>query len=249
MNVLITGWTRWIGKSLVKVYLEKWFSVFCIARDKKMLSELENKHKSKSLHTFSCNISSNEDISNLVWRLQELNFHPNILINNVWVGFHENFENIPELKIQEIINTNLLWTILLTKAIIGIWKNTLTNIAFVSSLAGQIGFPWLSVYSASKFGIEWFAQSLREEQKSRVIVSIIRPWIVDTHFFEYANMKQNVEKIRPWMQSPDYVADAIYEWISLNKEDFTIWNDKLFLFLKRFSPKRLEHKLLSLFIH
>jgi len=55
---------------------------------------------------------------------------------------------------------------------------------FVSSIAGAVGVPGESVYSATKAALEAFAPLLREELRGAGIsVSTVLPAAVDTDFF------------------------------------------------------------------
>jgi uncharacterized protein len=82
------------------------------------------------------------------------------------------------------------------------------HLVFMSSLAGKVGTPRSSVYSATKFGLRGFAQGLREDLRpSGVGVSAIFPGFVrDAGLFHDSGAK-----VPPWVGTvaPDQVADAV----------------------------------------
>ena len=247
-KVIITWVTKGIWKALCEKYLDKWYWVIGLSSNEKNLETLKNEMSSHALELFKCDIWNEQDIKDF-WKFLKQENNIISLINNVWIGFYSEFVQHWNEKIQEIIDTNLLWTILLTKEVLEIKSHTLNNITFISSLAGKVWFEWLSVYSATKHWIEWFADALREELVEKwVVVLVVRPWIVDTNFFLTAKMEEYTKDLKSIMQSPEYVASEVFESRKNHSLEVTIWKDKWFLFLRRFVPKVFERKLMQFFI-
>ena len=95
------------------------------------------------------------------------------------------------------------------------------HIVFMSSLAGKVGTPRRSVYSATKFGLRGFAQSLREDLRpSGVGVSAIFPGFVrDAGMFHDTGTK-----LPPGVGtvSPEAVADAVVRAIERNRGEIDV---------------------------
>jgi short-subunit dehydrogenase len=95
------------------------------------------------------------------------------------------------------------------------------HIVFMSSLAGKVGPPRSSVYSATKFGLRGFAQSLREDLRpSGVGVSAIFPGFVrDAGMFHDTGTK-----LPPGVGtvSPQDVADAVVRAIERNRGEVDV---------------------------
>jgi short-subunit dehydrogenase len=95
------------------------------------------------------------------------------------------------------------------------------HIVFMSSLAGKVGPARGSVYSATKFGLRGFAQSLREDLRpSGVGVSAIFPGFVrDAGLFHDSGAK-----VPPWVgtSAPDEVADAVLRAIVENRGEVDV---------------------------
>ena len=247
-TVLITWASSWIWKSLSYLYIKKWFKVIAISRSEKKLEELEKYVWDKNLIIKSCDLTNNKDIDLLITFIKNKSLNIDILINNAWIWSFESFLDISKDEIKKIFNTNVLGHIFLTQSILKSFK--VSNITFVSSLAWKIWFKNLSIYSSSKFAIEWFCDSLYEELIDKNIkVTIIRPWIVDTNFFDNTNFIDYANKIRSKMQSSNFVASEIYKAIKVWYKEYTIGNDKYFLFLQKLLPKFLHRKILYLFIN
>jgi short-subunit dehydrogenase len=95
------------------------------------------------------------------------------------------------------------------------------HIVFMSSLAGKVGPPRGSVYSATKFGLRGFAQSLREDLRpSGVGVSAIFPGFVrDAGLFHDSGAT-----VPAWVGTvaPDDVANAVVRAIEENRGEVDV---------------------------
>jgi short-subunit dehydrogenase len=95
------------------------------------------------------------------------------------------------------------------------------HLVFMSSLAGKVGPPRGSVYSATKFGLRGFAQSLREDLRpSGVGVSAIFPGFVrDAGMFHDTGTK-----LPPGLGtvSPDAVAEAVVRAVERNRGEIVV---------------------------
>ena len=95
------------------------------------------------------------------------------------------------------------------------------HMVFMSSLAGKVGTPRSSVYSATKFGLRGFAQSLREDLRpSGVGVSAIFPGFVrDAGMFHDTGTK-----LPPGVGtvSPEDVAEAVVRAIQRNRGEVDV---------------------------
>jgi short-subunit dehydrogenase len=95
------------------------------------------------------------------------------------------------------------------------------HLVFMSSLAGKVGPPRSAVYSATKFGLRGFAQSLREDLRpSGVGVSAIFPGFVrDAGLFHDSGAK-----VPPWVgtSSPEAVADAVLRAIEEDRGEVDV---------------------------
>ncbi|MFC5548864.1 SDR family oxidoreductase [Massilia aerilata] len=105
-----------------------------------------------------------------------------VLINNARRSAHALFEDVPDLGwYEELMRINLWGSVWCTQAALPQLKASQGRIVAVSSLAGLIGVPGRTAYSASKFAMTGFFEALRAELKSTgVSVTIAYPGVVDT---------------------------------------------------------------------
>jgi short-subunit dehydrogenase len=106
------------------------------------------------------------------------------VLSNVGVGFFGPFEEIDLDQALKCLETNVIGAAALFQAFIpGMRKRRSGKLVAMSSLVGQVPFPFESVYSASKFAIEGLILSFRMELKPFGIrIAIIEPAQVSTRF-------------------------------------------------------------------
>lgn len=104
------------------------------------------------------------------------------LINNAGKSAQALFEEVTDLSwYEEIMRINFWGALWCTHAALPHLKATRGKIVAVSSLAGIIGVPGRTAYSATKFAMGGFFESLRAELKGAgVAVTIAYPGVVAT---------------------------------------------------------------------
>jgi len=112
--------------------------------------------------------------------------HIDVLVNNAgfsMAGFAEDMA-IDELRQQ--LETNFFGNVAMTKAVLPVMRAQKSgHIITVTSVAGRVGQPMLSAYSASKYALEGWSESLRIETHSLGIrVSLVEPGAFDTDIWE-----------------------------------------------------------------
>ena len=135
------------------------------------------------------------------------------------------------------------------KVLAEIIKNQRGQIVFVTSLAGKMGFPNLSTYSATKFGIEGFAEAVRSEVTNQGIdITVLRPGVTDTEFFEVAEMTDFADAMKQEgkIHSPKDIADFLLDKLPKKPNELTYGRDKWFIKLLPFLPHNMRLKILSL---
>jgi len=104
------------------------------------------------------------------------------LVNNAGRSAHALFEEVEDLGwYEELMRVNLWGSVWCTQAALPHLKNTRGSIVAVSSLAGLIGVPGRTAYSATKFAMTGFFEALRAELKGAgVSVTTAYPGVVAT---------------------------------------------------------------------
>jgi short-subunit dehydrogenase len=107
-----------------------------------------------------------------------------VVLSNVGIGFFGPFEEVDLEKALKCLEINVIGTAAVFQAFLpSMRENRRGKLIAVSSLVGQIPFPFESIYSASKFAVEGLVLSLRYEvEPFGIKVAVIQPAQVSTSF-------------------------------------------------------------------
>jgi NAD(P)-dependent dehydrogenase (short-subunit alcohol dehydrogenase family) len=113
------------------------------------------------------------------------------LINCAGIGYRQPLLELTEQDYENVFATNVKGLMFATKTFMDLLKDHTGIICNISSIAGIKGFSEWSLYSASKFAVEGFTQSIRHELRPRGIrVMCVRPGSVDTPIYEHRGEKR-----------------------------------------------------------
>lgn len=131
----------------------------------------------------------------------------NLLVNNAGVSEFAWLADQAESVIERQLQTNLLLPILLTRQLLPqLLTQPAAIIANIGSVFGELGYPGVSVYCASKFGLRGFSESLRRElADTGVSVRYLAPRATQTAFNADAQTAMNAE-LGVAMDTPERVA-------------------------------------------
>lgn len=105
-----------------------------------------------------------------------------VLVNNAGVSGHALFEDVTDFGwYEDMMRINFFGALWCTHHALPALKTSRGLVVGVSSLAGKIGVPGRTAYSASKFAIAGFFEALRSELvDSGVAVTVVYPGVVAT---------------------------------------------------------------------
>ncbi|MEW5675466.1 SDR family oxidoreductase [Flavobacterium enshiense] len=158
--VLITGGSSGIGKSIGEFLHQKGFVVYGTSRNPE---RVEN----SVFPLVALDVRNTESIQRAVSEVIEKSGRLDIVINNAGVGITGPLEEIPAEEIKNNFETNLFGPIEVMKAALPQMRSQKSGLIInVTSIAGYMGLPYRSIYSASKGALELITEALRMETKS-----------------------------------------------------------------------------------
>lgn len=173
MNILVTGASRGIGKTIAKS-LQNYGNVYVTARSEEKLKEFGNEMY------FVCDLSKEEDLLKLGDFIQEKKI--DILVNNAGEYTYCGIEDTEISKLNEMLSINLKAPIyLMHSAIPHMKKNRFGRVINIGSISGVMGEAYASMYSATKAGLIGLSKATGLElAEFGITVNTINPGWVDT---------------------------------------------------------------------
>ncbi|XP_062871343.1 retinol dehydrogenase 8-like isoform X2 [Trichomycterus rosablanca] len=185
--VLITGCSSGIGLRIAVLLAKdelKRYHVIATMRDlkkKDKLVQAAGETFEKTLTLQALDVCSDDSVRQCINGIKDR--HIDILINNAGVGLQGPVESISMDQMKKVFETNFFGTVRMIKEIMpDMKKRRAGHIIVMSSVMGmQVVFN--DVYTASKFAIEGFCESLAVQLlKFNVKLSLIEPGPVHTEF-------------------------------------------------------------------
>jgi len=161
--VVITGGSDGIGKALIEALIPLGAKIATCGRSHDKIYKLQMEYAAVMLHAVACDISDEEECRQFIESTIETFGRIDILINNAGISMRALFTDCDINVTRKVMEVNFLGAVYCTKyALPSILENKGTIVG-VSSTAGYRGLPGRSAYSASKFALQGWLESLRTE--------------------------------------------------------------------------------------
>lgn len=246
--VIITGASSGIGKSYAYAFAEIGCNIVLAARSKDIIDnlalELKEKYNIQAL-AIQTDVSIQEQAENLINQTLEYFDHIDILINNAGIAGYSYIYNSNLEDMKKIMDTNY-WGMVycIHSALPSMIRRRRGKIVNISSVVGKRAMPLMATYSASKFAMEGFSESLRVEvKKFGIDVLMIYPTTTKTNFINNAFEGENLRSKVIGMSS-EIVAKETINAIVDNKRDHVLgFNEKIGLEINNFLPSLVDNLL------
>ena len=163
--VVITGGSDGIGKALVDALLPLGAKVATCGRNQDKLYDLQIRHSGSPLHTIVADVSNENDCKNFIDSTISVFGGIDILINNAGISMRALLKDADIDVIRKVMDINFFGMVYCTKLAVDSIIERKGTIVGVSSIAGYRGLPGRSGYSASKFAMNGWLESIRTELK------------------------------------------------------------------------------------
>lgn len=161
--VVVTGGSEGIGKALVEQLLAEGAKVATCGRDHDKLYALQSSYPSSPLHTMVADVSNENDCRRFIETTIKFFGPIDVLINNAGISQRALFNDSSIEMLQKVMDINFWGTVYCTKYALPSIIETKGSIVGISSIAGYRGLPGRSGYSASKFALRGWLESIKTE--------------------------------------------------------------------------------------
>jgi NADP-dependent 3-hydroxy acid dehydrogenase YdfG len=227
-NVLISGGNSGLGLEVTKILLTKGYAVTILGKNQQALDKVKDELNSSNLSCIQCDLRNYEEIHQKISSINNLD----ILINCAGIIAYKKLDEQDPKNIKDIIETNLLGTIYLTKELLPIFKKQNSGIIMnISSTSGLMtgGHAEESVYVASKYGVTGFTETLRKEmieQGNKIKVLGFYPGGMNTKLFSKADLDKDTSKFMDPREIAEIIVFIIERPDSINMDNVVVNRNK-----------------------
>lgn len=185
-KILVTGATRGIGAAISRHLLDQGDKIVGIGRDFSQWPE-----ETPGFNKISFDLADLENLPNCLHEVIHSNPDLSGVVLNAGYGRFGSLEEFAFQQIRDMIDTNLTQHLYTTRAIVPHLKRVgRGDIILIGSESALAGGKKGALYSACKFALRGFAQSLRAEcSSSGLRVCLINPGMVASSFFDQLDFR------------------------------------------------------------
>lgn len=247
--VIITGGSSGIGKSCAKVFAKNGSTVIITGRNESSLASTVSQFAKENLniHFVTADVSIPADNVKVAQYAIEKFGKIDVLVNNAGISMRALFNDLDLSVIRKVMDINFYGTVYATHACIHQIIKNKGSIIGISSIAGYRGLPARTGYSASKFAMQGFLESLRTELlHSGVHILVACPGFTASNIRTTAlsadGSSQSESPLdESKIMSADIVAEKIYQATVNRKRDLVMTTQgKLTVFLNKLFPAFMD---------
>jgi len=214
----VTGAVRGIGRAIVHRLADDGYGIVLNYRgDEELALALRDELAGKGVeaHAIRADITSAEDVANLIEGAVNAFGHIDVLVNNAGITRDTLLMRMSEADWDDVLTTNLKGAFLCSKAAIRpMMRQRSGAIVNMTSVVGLVGNAGQANYAAAKAGLVGFTKSLAKEVGSRgITVNAVAPGFIDTRLTGVLSddIKEGARKQIPLGRfgTPEDVAEAV----------------------------------------
>lgn len=248
-TVVITGGSSGIGKACALKFARQGLNVVISGRYETKLERTADEIKKLKTEVLpvKADISNEEDCRSLIEETIRKFGRLDVLINNAGISMRAAFSETDLEVLKQVMNTNFWGAVYCTKYALPYLIKSKGTVAGISSIAGKAGLPGRTGYSASKFALEGFLESLRiENLNTGLHVLTVCPGFTESNIRNTALSKDGTPqgespREEKKMMTAEEVADRIFDAVIKRKREIVLTAEgRLTVMLKKFCPSWLD---------
>ena len=207
-NIVLTGANSGIGLETLRILAANNNKIMAVDLDTENIEKF-----SDNVIPYVCDISSKENIDGLFVHASSLFGKIDVFIANAGYMRYERFDDPDWEKIEKMFRTNTISVMYTYQKYVQHLNGSDGTLAITVSAMGKMGMPAFTLYSATKFALNGFQESVRLEKPKNLTITCLYPVSTDTSFF----YDEKIEKPYP-VQTPDLVAKKFVKGIGKGRK-------------------------------
>jgi NADP-dependent 3-hydroxy acid dehydrogenase YdfG len=194
---VITGASSGIGEATARALAADGHRLALLARRADRIQALADELGDGAI-AIEADVTDRDSIVAAAERVQRELGGADILVNNAGVMLLAPFSSDQKAEIRQMVEVNLLGAMTATEVFLDQLRDGGGDLVNLSSVAGRTARPGNAVYAATKWGMNGWSESLRQELQPDIRVMVIEPGAVATELTDHithGDTKQAVEQM------------------------------------------------------
>jgi short-subunit dehydrogenase len=213
MIAVITGASSGIGEATAhRLAREPGASLVLVARREERLRALASSLGEERVSFLAADLVEEDAPARILAHLQERHGRLDLLVNNAGSGWRARFADGGYENVRRTMAINFDAPVRLTEALLPLLRSSAPSaIVNVASTAGRVARAGTGAYSASKFALAGWSDSLwAEERPHGVHVGLVLPGFISTEGFPQTELRK--KRLTRWaVSTPEQGAEAIFQ--------------------------------------
>jgi len=209
---VITGASSGIGAATARALAADGYRVALLARRLDRIQALAEELDNGSI-AIRADVTDRDQLLTAAQRVQDELGGADVLVNNAGVMLLGPFSPDQHEDYRTMIEANLLGSITATEVFLDQLKDGGGDLINISSVGGRTARATNGVYAATKWGVNGWSESLRQELLPDVRVTLIEPGVVDTELPTHITHEATREAVQKGYDTatvkPEEVAEVI----------------------------------------
>ncbi len=220
-TIFITGASTGLGKAAAKLFASRGWKVIATMRKPENETELDS---IANVTLLPLDVTNPEQIKETTQKAIASG-NIDVVFNNAGYGLIGPLEAIADEQIVRQLNTNLLGVIRVTQAFIPYFREKKSGLFInTTSMGGLLTFPFSSIYHATKWALEGWAESMTFElTKLGIGIKTVSPGGIKTDFLNRSLEMPSHPAYDPWVSkmmgainedsfsTAEQIAEVVYE--------------------------------------
>jgi short-subunit dehydrogenase len=247
--VIVTGSSSGIGLATAIYFAKKGARVMFAARSFDIIQSMADELNAAGYTAAACktDVTIEDECCNLIEKTLEKFGQIDVLINNAGISMRALFKDVDTKVLRRLFDVNFWGAVYCTKYALPHLVKSRGSVVGVSSVAGFVGLPGRTGYSASKYALHGFLETLRiENLKSGLHVLVMCAGFTTSDIRKRALTADGTPqgftpREEEKMMTPEQVAGAIYRAVK-HRRNYRILTleGKITAMVKRIAPHILE---------
>jgi NADP-dependent 3-hydroxy acid dehydrogenase YdfG len=210
---VITGASSGIGAATARALAADGHRIALLARRADRLQALADEIGAGAL-AIAADVTDRDSLVAAAQRVRDELGRIEVLINNAGVMLLGPFTSDQREEQRRMVEVNLLGAMTATEVFLNQLRDGGGDLVNISSVAGRTARPGNAAYAATKWGLNGWSESLRQELQPDVRVIVIEPGAVTTELVDHITHDETKQAIKQFYEATSITAEDIAEIIA-----------------------------------